>query len=465
MTLVKKIILVLTFINLSYLNGYGNSNDNGIGKLGFNISYYRDATTKASFNDVIKQKFISNEPNSNIVNLGLSQAAYWIKLNSTMAHHFSGQVLYIDQSRLSSATLYIHSQDTTIKLNVYNPFLSSGGKFTQGKIFQLPENLEKETNIYLRVESKENLILPISIVKEETLLEKISSRGIIFGFYTGIMTIMFIYNLFLYIIIKDKSYLYYVFYILCAWLTQISIQGYSAKYFWEEGSQINTYATTLFSVIALVFASLFTLTFLNTKHFSKTFDILIKIFFILTILNLLALFFISTFVAFITMQFLTLCGAILALSSSYFVYFKKHFKPAGYYLVAWSVLLIGAILFILKDYRIIPYTNFTSYLLQISSAIEVMLLSFALADKINFFKKENEIAQAQALNASLENQKLIKEQNIVLEKKVQERTEELQSANSTLNVTLTNLKDTQSQLVDAEKMAVLRTKLITQLIL
>ncbi|RZK71567.1 MAG: GHKL domain-containing protein, partial [Pedobacter sp.] len=68
---------------------------------------------------------------------------------------------------------------------------------------------------------------------------------------------------------------------------------------------------------------------------------------------------------------------------------------------------------------------------------------------------ENETAQAQALNASLENQRLIKEQNIVLEKKVKERTEELENANGTLNLTLNNLKSTQSQLVDAEKMAAL----------
>ena len=455
MTLVKRIILVFTFINLFYLNSYGNFNEDNIVKLGFNVSYYSDQSNTASLENILQQKFTPTKANSNILNFGLDQATYWIKLSSDKAHHFSGQVLYIDQSRLSNAAVYLHHPDTTIQLILYNPFSYSGGKFTQGKIFQLPNDLGKDTDIYLRVESKENLILPISIAKEETLMEKISSRGIIFGFYTGIMTIMFIYNLFLYIIIRDKSYLYYVFYILCAWLTQISIQGYSAKYFWEEGSLMNTYATTLFSVIALVFASLFTLTFLNTKDFSKTFDKLIKIFFVLTILNLLALFVVGTFVAFIMMQLLTLTGAILALSSSYFVYFKKHFKPAGYYLVAWSVLLIGAILFIMKDYNIIPYTNFTSYLLQISSAIEVMLLSFALADKINFFKKENEIAQAQALNALLENQKLVKEQNIVLEKKVKERTEELQSANSTLNVTLTNLKDTQSQLVDAEKMAAL----------
>lgn len=455
MILLKKVLLIFILLNLFNLNGYAYFNENSIITKGFFASYYRDITNNATIKEVKNQKFITHKSDNDVLNFGLDNATYWIKLISKERLEFTDEVLYIDQARLSYAELFLIKNDSTVKLSSFNPFSYSKLSFTQGKIFHLPVIIEKNSTIYLRVHSNENLILPISIVKEETLLEKISLRDIIFGFYSGIMSIMFIYNLFLYIIIRDKSYIYYVLYILCAWLTQISIQGYSAKYFWIENSMIDDYSITLFSTIALLFASLFTSTFLNTKHFSKTFELLIRIYSALTILNLMVLFFGDTSSAFIAMQLLTLCGAILALSSSYFVYFKKHFKPAGFYLVAWSVLLIGAILFITKDYGIIPYNNFTSYLLQISSAIEVMLLSFALADKINFFKKENEIAQAQALNASLENQKLIKEQNIVLEKKVRERTEELENANSTLNVTLRKVKDTQSQLVDAEKMAAL----------
>lgn len=455
MKIIKSVLLIFIFVNLFNLNGFANFNDDNIIKKGFTVSYYRDVSNNATIKDVKDQKFTIPKSENEVLNFGIDNATYWIKLISQNRHELTNQVLYIDQARLSYAELFIIKNNLASKLSLFNPFSYSKSRFTQGKIFKLPAIIEKGSTIYIKVHSNENLILPISIIKEETLLEKISFRGIIFGFYTGIMSIMFIYNLFLYIIIKDKSYIYYVFYILCAWLTQISIQGYSSKYFWTINSKMDEYSTTLFSITAVLFASLFTLTFLNTKHFSKTFEKLIKIFAVLTILNLFILFFVDTSTAFIVMQLLTLCGALLALSSSYFVYFKKHFKPAGYYLVAWSVLLIGAILFIMKDYGIIPYNNFTSYLLQISSAIEVMLLSFALADKINFFKKENEIAQAQALNASLENQKLIKEQNIVLEKRVKERTEELQNTNSTLNITLSNLKNTQSQLVDAEKMAAL----------
>ena len=100
-----------------------------------------------------------------------------------------------------------------------------------------------------------------------------------------------------------------------------------------------------------------------------------------------------------------------------------------------------------------PANNFTTYILYLGSAIEAVLLSIALADKINVLKKENEIAHAEALEASRKNEQLVKEQNIVLEEQVNLRTKELQTSNEQLNETLLNLKDAQTQLVEAEKMA------------
>lgn len=447
-------LLLFLFLSLGYFGANASTYQKGILQSGFETAYYRDGSNKANLKQVIGQKFTPTD--KDVFNYGLDTASYWIRFTAKNAIQFNNQLLFIDQSRLSQAELYVlHSNGQSQLILPYRGYPYSNNGATLGKIFQLPTSLAANENLFLKLRSNETFLAPVSISDQGSLLENFSLRNIIFGLYSGIMVVMFVYNLFLFIIIRDKSYLYYIFYILFTWLTQISIQGYFAKYFSPEGTTINTYSVVLFSSLALVFTSLFTLSFLNTKVFSKLWHRLIVIFYYLTLLNLLVLAIFGIYAAFVFMQFLTISGTILALSAAAFVYFKKHFKPAGYYLVAWSVLLIGAILFVMKDYGAIPYNNFTIYLLQISSAIEVVLLSFALADKINFFKKENEVAQAQALNASLENQKLIREQNVVLERKVKERTEELQSANSTLNVALTNLKDTQSQLVDAEKMAAL----------
>ena len=87
------------------------------------------------------------------------------------------------------------------------------------------------------------------------------------------------------------------------------------------------------------------------------------------------------------------------------------------------------------------------------SSFEVALLSIALADKINVLRLEKEESQAESLAALLANEKLVRDQNIMLEKKVAERTEELLSSNTNLSIALEDLKDTQTQLVEAEKMA------------
>jgi len=129
------------------------------------------------------------------------------------------------------------------------------------------------------------------------------------------------------------------------------------------------------------------------------------------------------------------------------------FKPAYFYFVAWIAFLGGIIIFVLRNLNILPYNNLTTYILYVGSAIEGILLSIALADKINSLRREKEKSQAEVLKASLENEKLVRDQNVMLEKKVSERTEELQSSNTNLSSALQDLKDTQIQLVEAEKMA------------
>jgi two-component system NtrC family sensor kinase len=132
---------------------------------------------------------------------------------------------------------------------------------------------------------------------------------------------------------------------------------------------------------------------------------------------------------------------------------KKGYKPAKFFLIGWSIFLIGICIYVLKDFGFLPYNIFTRYTMHFGTAAEVILLSFALADRINILKQEKEQSQTEALLALQKNEKLIIEQNVVLENRVQERTIELKHTNEELNSTLSNLKDAQTQLVNVEKMA------------
>jgi two-component system NtrC family sensor kinase len=108
---------------------------------------------------------------------------------------------------------------------------------------------------------------------------------------------------------------------------------------------------------------------------------------------------------------------------------------------------------IARNKGLVQYSNFTANLILYSSACELILFSVALADRINFYRKQNNEAQAVALTIARENERLITGQNFALENKVKERTQELIESNRNLSTTIENLKSAQIQLIDTEKMA------------
>jgi signal transduction histidine kinase len=124
------------------------------------------------------------------------------------------------------------------------------------------------------------------------------------------------------------------------------------------------------------------------------------------------------------------------------------YRPAKFILVSWTMFLISVIVFVLKDFDLVPYNTFTNYSLLLGSGLETVLLSFALADRINSLKIEKEQSQAETIEALQVNEKLVRDQNSVLELRVEERTE-------SLSLALKDLKEAQTQLVESEKMATL----------
>jgi len=122
------------------------------------------------------------------------------------------------------------------------------------------------------------------------------------------------------------------------------------------------------------------------------------------------------------------------------------YRPAKYFSIAWSFFLIGVFIYAMKDFGILPHNNFTVFTMPVGSAIETVLLSLALADRINILKKEKEDSQVEALQLSKENERIITEQKSLLETKVKERTRELEETNR-------NLEETREQLINVEKMA------------
>jgi signal transduction histidine kinase len=304
----------------------------------------------------------------------------------------------------------------------------------------------------LHVYSEHPIIVPGEIYTYDAIHHSINLQTIVSGLYLGVLSIMFLYNLFLFFGTRDNNYLYYVVYILFLALAQTTAAGYEYRYIWPSHPGINKYAVVFTSTLSLISGLLFSMHFLRTSLYVKKMHKWLQFLAIVYITGMVCCVFSLLDISYDILNYNGLISVISVLISCV-VIAKKGFRPAYFYLIAWLLLLISFSILVLRNLSVLPYNNFTTYVFYFGSAVEVALLSIALADKITILRKEKEESQAEALLAARENEKLVKDQNIMLERKVSERTEELQFSNNNLSTALQDLKDTQIQLVDAEKMA------------
>lgn len=445
----KFYILVLFFL-LQHHRGVSNDtvyvhNKHQLVNASSSILLFEDKSKQLPFREIIGANFYSID--KEVPNLGFSKSAFWVKV--TVCNKTSENILLMN---LSLPTLdfvefyYPNSVGTYTYVSMGEHLLFSQRKYDDPDyIFDLNIPHDSVATYYLKIISKEGIQLPITIGSQKNILGQLKNKGLLSGIYFGIMLVIILYNLFIYFSVKDKNYLYYVVYVLFTWITQTSLQGYSFQFLWPNIPQMADYVLFISPSMTGITGVIFMNVFLEVKSYSK---LLHRLTYILCFPYFISVFFLLIGDFLLSQVVLELNSMIIALFMliTPIVILKKGFKPAKFFLIAWTVFLLGICVFILKDLEILPFNNFTRYTMQIGTALETVLLSFALADRINILKKEKEYSQATALLALEQNEKLITEQNIILESKVKERTVELRN-------TLENLKDTQAQLVNAEKMA------------
>jgi two-component system NtrC family sensor kinase len=420
--------------------------------VGKDLLYHLDPEKKLTIHSIDGSTDFTSSVRS-VPNFGVGNFAVWLKFTIVNQSNDPKILLQIDHPVLDDITLYKESNSGFEQSKQGEAYTFYSRKYNDPSyIFTLNILPGSKRTYYLRVVSSDNIQLPIFVGSEKTILEDSNSKFLISGLYLGVMLSMLLYNLFIYFTVRDDSYLYYVLYLVLVILTQASIQGYSFKYLWPGSSQLAIYSSFLFPPLVGICGLQFERYFLKTKEWLPKTDRFSIIFIVLYLLSIVLALFSQFKLSFnlieITASTVSLYMFYMAVKIS-----LKGYRPARFFLISWSVFLIGIIIYTLKDFGVLPYNDFTYYTMPFGSALEVTLLSFALADKINTYRKEKEDSQEQALRISKENEKLILEQNIELEKKVNERTQELQESNITLESTLSDLKEAQSQLVDSEKMA------------
>ena len=267
--------------------------------------------------------------------------------------------------------------------------------------------------VYIALYGEMPLMFTSYLYKNSSFLESVMSykfsTGIFYGFLLGLM----LYNLFLFFSFKEKTYFYYVLYMLSFMAYQATMNSFDLELFGHVFSEWFIFRTIAMSGnLMVVFMILFGKEFLELKKHLPGHNRVLNIFLWLTILSLVSIFIVPDLetvnnvvssLTVIVLAFLWISGLVMLLNG---------FKMARFYMVGWTVLLGTILIQALGFLGWIPFhPNQYELLPAIAGCFEAIFLSLALGDKINIMKKE---------------------MNNKLEEKVQERTKQLQDATQRL---------------------------------
>ena len=390
------------------------------------IDHNDDLTIETVLSDSVQSRFDENLVE--LSNFGFDNRPYWfrIELNQPVTQDL---MLEINQPSLDYVSLYTKSPvdyvwHEQISGHAYSPRTNDYGGIVYA--FPIDKSIDNRT-IYLRVETIVSMAVPILIKPQSEYQTHQMFRMLLLGVFFGLMVVMATYNFLLYLFLRDKSYLLYVCATLMGLGASLVLNGLGYFLVWPNHPELDQHIYLTFGSLSMVFSSRFAANFLNLKRFDP------KVNYYLWAICLASLL-LAVLSLFYTATELLWYGRLLIIITfpSYIIIgirtYLKGYTIALYYVIAWIPYMLGIVVMTMRGAGLIGEHWVTAYGIEFGAALEVVLLSFALAARIKGMRKE--IAEKELEKEQFKTV-LLEEQKGILEKTVEQRTSELQQANDT----------------------------------
>ncbi|XOZ32681.1 diguanylate cyclase [Halomonadaceae bacterium KBTZ08] len=361
--------------------------------------------------------------NGEILNLGLENSPVWLGawLHSPADMDRYLHIAYppLDDVRIHLIRASDGKRVTEIHTGDTLPFDSRPIAY-HDFVARLAMDADTRYLLLIRVQTEGALQVPTRLWQPHAFLKNAQQSSALHMMFFGIMGALAIYNLLLYFAVWDSAYLWYVLYLLAFVLSQAALRGFGFQYLWPEAPWFNAVSLTLLLSLSFSATGFFTHQFLNAPRHSRFWSM---VFHLIGWSGLgLAAFglWMPYHTAIALMLVVVTSGASLALLGACYLWWRGEIL-ARFYVIAWGIFLFANIAYTVSKAGLIPTNLFMDHGTQIGAILQLLLLSFALAWRINQEREERQQAQAQALAIQ-------RDANLKLEARVEKRTEELREA-------------------------------------
>lgn len=360
-------------------------------------------------------------------NKGYSASIWWLALS---VHNGFAEpatrYLELSYAVLDYVDIFVFADGKLLQRHELGDLYPFSRRPIENRFFVVPLTWQagQTLDIYCRIKTSTSVQAPLTLWQREAFERRQNNSNIAQGLYYGAMVVIAVYNLLIFLVLWERSYLFYVLFVLSLPLFMASISGHAYHYLWPHSVVWNDHAIPFFLGLAFASSALFARRFLQVKEWSAWLH---------KGLTLLATFaggcvamsFIVPY--YVSIQLLVPLGlfaCVFEMAVGVMAWYNK-VPNARYYVVAWMSFLLGGTLLALNKLNILPANFLTEYAVQFGSVLEAVLLSFAMAERINVERKLRFEAQDEALQAT-------RRLNEELEQRVQERTQALEIANARL---------------------------------
>ena len=310
-------------------------------------------------------------------------------------------------------------------------------------LFELPPRPGTAITYYLRLRSDTRTSFRAMLHSGPGLIADLGRQYWLLGGFYGVLAIMLVYNLLLFGFLRERSYLYYVLYVLSGALLFLSEDGLGFQYLWPGAPGFNHFLGAAAPVLLLFTFTLYARSFLDTAARLPALDRLI------------------CWAVGLSGPLLVLDAAVVRSGFSFWLYLLPYGLlyyaalrsyaaglRAARYLLGAQALVAGSLVFLVSRKLGFEFYNnaFTVYSLNAAFAAEVVALSSALVAKIKGLTdatlhgqrrllkqlRKKHRAQHQLVEQLRENQALKDRLNSELETLVAERTDELRRQHDTI---------------------------------
>lgn len=369
--------------------------------MGMYLEILEDQNRILTIDDIQKEEFENRwiKSDRQVPSFGFTKSIYWVrlKIKSDLEKKYFLEIRFPQFDKVSLFQIKTKSVSEEKQIGDYIPFKERDVP-SRNLVFVINPSFQIDNLYFLRFETSDSMMLPISIWTEEAFLEKSNLEMYLFGMFFGALIVMGFYNLFVWISIRDNTYFFYVMYIFTFVYFWFNYTGLMTQYIWRWSIYFYHLFYAISIPLSFVFMISFTINFLQTEKTLPKIHRLLNVFRLIFIVTTLGTLFmdhqaviILLVIEIVLVALLMIFGGILSFALGY--------RSARYYMLAWMTLLLGGIILALRNAGFLPSNPLTEYSAFLGTSLEVILLSLGLADRINDLQKQNVTAQVRALEA------------------------------------------------------------------